>query len=117
MTDSTDDLRLRAYHGRENGLMIIGSVAALEKLGAQLLTASQRAADPRAPNWPPIVASPNVEGPYLNEPQFKLSFNVTRSTQLPESLSRIRRSPPLALLAPIGILALVGIAAIVEKVL
>jgi hypothetical protein len=113
MAASTPDLILRAYHGRESGIMIIGTAQTLERLGTQLLSAANTPASGALPEWPPEVSSPAVSGPYVDVPNFKLSFHVLRAQQLPISLPLRRRGLPLALVLAVGALALIGAAAIV----
>jgi hypothetical protein len=113
MSASSPELILRAYHGRENGLMIIGNAEALNRLGAQLQAASDAQENSLIPDWPPLIANPEVSSPYLNGPDFKLSFHVMRRPTVPPSLPLIRRSPPGALVLIFGILALIGAATIV----
>jgi hypothetical protein len=108
---------LRAYEGRENGLMIIGSAEALGRLGVQLQSAANAEVSALLPDWPPAVARPSVSGPYLNVTDFELSFHVLRAEQLPKSLSLLRRGPPLALLLTIAALSLIGLVSIVRLLL
>jgi len=117
MSASTPDFLLRAYQGRESGIMIIGTAEALEHLGTQLLSAANTPTSAGLPDWPAQVVSPTVLGPYIDEPGFKLSFHVLRAPQLPKSLPLRRRSPPTALILAVGALALIGAAAIVKLVL
>jgi len=92
--------------------MIIGSAEALGQLGAQLQTAGTAAANTRLPDWPPVIASPTVFGPYVNEPDFKLSFHVLRTSEVPRSLPLCRRGLPIWLSLAFGVLTLIGAAAV-----
>jgi hypothetical protein len=113
MPASTPELILRAYGGRESGLMIIGSAEALARLGTQLQAAGSVEAGALLPDWPPQVAGPKVSGPYLNDPGFQLSFHVLLTPQLPSSLRLLRRGLPRPLSLAIALLALIGAATIV----
>jgi hypothetical protein len=83
MPAAAHSLILRIYHGREYGMMVIGTAEALGQLGTQLQAASSARENPRIPDWPTVVADPEVTGPYLREKNFKLSFHVLREAQLP----------------------------------
>ena len=117
MSSSPPDFLLRAYEGRESGIMIIGTEEALERLGTQLLSAAKAPTSAVVPDWPAQVANPTVSGPYIDEHGFKLSFHVLRSSQLPKSLPLRHRGPPTLLLLAIGALALIGASEIVRWVL
>jgi hypothetical protein len=117
MSTSTPDFLLRTYHGRESGIMIIGTAEALVRLGTQLLSAASTSANAALPDWPTEVASPTVSGPYVDESGFRLSFHVLRAPQLPKSLRLHRRGPPTAVVLAVGALAVIGAVAIVKLVL
>ncbi len=113
MPTPAPDLILRAIQGREQGLMVIGSADALERLGTQLLAASTVKPIEHIPAWPPVVAHPTVSGPYLGEPTYTLSFNVLREDRLPKSLPLRRRGLPLWFSVVVGLLAIVGAVTII----
>jgi hypothetical protein len=110
-------LKLRAYSGRENGLMIIGSAAELNQLGTQLLGASDPHPGPVIPNWPATVASPAVTGPYSNVKDFQLSFHVSESDELPPSLKITRRGAPPLFILIVSVCALVGVVALLGEII
>jgi hypothetical protein len=112
MSASSSELILRVYHGRENGLMVIGSADVLAQLGTQLQAAAVAHGNTRPPDWPPMISSPTVSGPYLDEPSFKLSFHVLPAAGVPKSLPSRRRGIPIALSLAFGALALIGAAAL-----
>ena len=106
MNTDAPPLKLRAYAGRENGLMVIGSPEALSELGKQLQTAGERS-DAEGSSWPVEVVSPKTEGPYSDVPEFKLSFHTDPASGIPASLDVRRRNLP----APV-FLVLVGLAVV-----
>jgi hypothetical protein len=109
-------LKLRAYSGRENGLMIIGSAAELKQLGTQLLAASDALPHPAVPNWPATAASPSVTGPYSNVRDFQLTFHVSESDELPDSLKIMRRGAPPLFILIVSVCALAGVVALLAEI-
>jgi hypothetical protein len=98
-------LKLRAYSGREHGLMIIGTPDALRALGARLQSASAASGS----EWPTEVITPTTEGPYADVPDFTLSFHVAPLGGLPTSLRLTRMNiAPLAFLV-LGTLSVIGL--------
>ena len=97
--------------------MIIGTAESLQHLGAQLMAAGSVQESARFPDWPPVVASPRVSGPYLNEPGFALTFNVLQTAHLSKSLALRRRGVSLWLALVVGGLALIGTVALIGWVL
>lgn len=79
MGQASVPLFLRAYSGRENGLMVIGTADELHRLGQQLLAVGQFPV--QEGNWPAEVAHPMVVGPYRDAPDFQLSFHVRATRQ------------------------------------
>jgi hypothetical protein len=108
-------LTLRAYSGRENGLMIIGSAAELKQLGAKLLAASDARPHPAIPDWPATVANPSVTGPYSNVKDFQLSFHLAESDEPPTSLQLVRRGAPPLFIAIVVLCTLVGVVTLIGK--
>jgi hypothetical protein len=106
-------IHLHAYAGRENGLMIIGSAAALSELGQQLQFAAN--VDPVAPaDWPHEVAVLNSESPYLDHPEYRVSFHV-QDGPLPATLQRKpRQGPSTPVFLALAFLALVGSVSLVR---
>ena len=94
--------------------MVIGSPTALADLGKRLLAAAQSPPVSPVQNWPAVAATPDVEGPFLGDPNFKLSFHVTAAGELPTSLKLRRRglSPPwflvIATFTVVGVLVTLG---------
>ena len=75
MDTESAPLWLHVYSGRENGLMIVGDHATLKRLGQQLQAAAPLN-EPVARGWPPVVARPQVVGPYKDLRGFGLSFHL-----------------------------------------
>jgi hypothetical protein len=113
MNATVPPLKLRVYAGRENGLMIIGKAESLSELGRQLQSAVSSDAS-EASGWPLELVSPSSEGPYLDVPEFKLSFHVEAPGGLPDSLRIGRRNLSPAALLVVGVLAIVGSATIFQ---
>lgn len=107
MDQAPAPLLLRAYSGRENGLMVIGTAGELHRLGQQLLAVGQFPV--REGSWPAEVAHPMVIGPYRDAPNFQLSFHVAGEEPMPKSLPLVRRSPRGAITVGTLVLALIGL--------
>ncbi len=113
---SPTNIHLHAYAGRENGLMIICSVAALGELGQQLQAVASFEPVASATNWPREVAVLNCESPYQDRPDYRVSFHVQHEP-LPATLQRKSRQAPstVAFLVVLP-LALIGIVSLVRWV-
>jgi hypothetical protein len=103
-------LLLRAYSGREDGLMIIGTPDELRRLGQQLIAVDQFSV--KEGNWPAEVAHPMVVSPYVDAPDFQLSFHVAGAVTVPASLPLVRRSPHGAVTLVALVLALIGLVSV-----
>ena len=118
MSTTPTPLTLHAYGGRENGLMIIGDREALCELGRQLQSPAAEEAESAKLDWPRVVAQPDVTGPYKGVSDYKLTFHVLESKQLPASLiSPTRRGPHALIRLTVAALAIVGAATILRWVL
>jgi hypothetical protein len=89
-------------------LMIIGNRTSMSELAKQLQAAVDAQSAEQLPNWPPVVASPDVDGPYKDVPDFKLSFHLLGKTPLDQIAPLRRRSPPGLFLVAIVVCALAG---------
>lgn len=112
MSEAPAPLQLRAYSGRENGLMVIGSPAALHLLGGQLLDVGRFSF--QKGGWPPEVSRPVVLGPYVDAPDFQLSFHVAAKPPVEKPLPLVRHRPHPAVVVCTLALALVGLVSIVR---
>lgn len=101
-----EKLWLHAYSGKENGLMVVGTPAALAALGKQLIHLEPEPA-PNA-QWPPEIAKPETVGPYKDLPDFTLSFHVQGSAQLDKVVPLGRRTLRAPLFIAITICAATG---------
>jgi hypothetical protein len=116
MDTKSSPLWLHAYSGRENGLMIVGDGAALEALGRQLQAAVPL--DERtAPGWPPVVARPEVIGPYKDLRSFKLSFHVKGDSAVESLLPLRRRALRIPIYLLIAVCAITGAVTIWQAIL
>jgi hypothetical protein len=107
-------MHLHAYAGRESGLMVIGSAAALGELGQQLQAVASFEPVASATNWPREVAVLNCESPYQDRPDFRVSFHVQHEP-LPATLQCKSRQRPSAVVFLVLLpLALVGIVSLVR---
>lgn len=116
MNEKPDPLWLHAYAGQENGLMVVGTPAALTSLGEQLVAAAD-SEEPATAAWPRSIAKPATAGPYKDIADFKLSFHVTAE---PASLGKIlplqRHATPLATIVLVGVGFVVGAVTILRWV-
>ena len=101
-------VHLHAYAGRENGLMIIGTAEALSELGRELQAVASHAPENHPANWPAQIAVLNSASPYLDRPDYRVSFHV-QTVPLPEVLQRrSRQAPRTATFLAIAALVAVG---------
>lgn len=107
-------LLLRAYSGRDHGLMVIGTPDELRRLGQQLIVVDQFPA--QEGSWPAEVARPRVVSPYVDVPEFQLSFHVAGEVPLPTSLPLVRRQLHGAVTLSALILALIGLLSVARWV-
>lgn len=113
----TPAVELRVYSGRENGLMVIGTREALLELGAQLSAIHNMERAPGIPaSWPLEVAAPLSEGPYLDMPDYRLSFHVKPECGLPVQLQKRRLGWPPFVVPVVLLCAAVGFLCIVRWV-
>ncbi|UUZ75083.1 hypothetical protein LP414_24150 [Polaromonas sp. P1(28)-13] len=94
--------------------MVIGTSDELRRLGQQLIAVDQFLV--KESNWPAEVAHPMVAGPYVDAPDFQLSFHVTGEAPMPKSLPLVRRSPHGAVTLAALILALIGLVSVARWV-
>jgi hypothetical protein len=107
-------IHLHAYAGRENGLMIIGSTAALRELGQELQGVANFESPASPANWPREVAVLNGESPYLDRPDYRVSFHVQHEP-LPAALRRkSRQGLSTVVVVAVVLLALVGVVSLVQ---
>lgn len=65
-------MRMHRYHGKENGLRVIGSSSELRSLGESLIAAAEHPTAPPIEDWPPEVAEVAIASPH----PFLLSFHL-----------------------------------------
>lgn len=98
--------------------MVVGDAAALKSLGQQLILASESNADSGSDKqWPVLVASPEVLGPYQDVRGFSLSFHLGNASWCQKSLPASRRSIPAALLVPLTVFSVIGLISVSRWVL
>ena len=78
MNDEPDPLRLHAYSGRENGLMVVGTASSLRVLAQKLLSAAASQSAVSTEAWPAEVATPDVVGPYKDLSRFHAVIPLAR---------------------------------------
>jgi hypothetical protein len=109
MAELSSPLKLFAYVGRENGLMVVGSREAMAELSVQL--SAELASKPVSvtAEWPPELVSASVlVGPYIDSKHWRVSFH-TEGTVASERRALIARSgPPGWLSVATLVLAVVG---------
>ena len=116
MDPDSESLWLHAYSGRENGLMVVGTAAALRSLARQLLTGVESASNAKVGAFPLSVATPKVVGPYKDIPGFTLSFHLPGSVPLGQAIPLRRRSLVLPLLILVTFCTIIGVVAIARWV-
>ena len=116
MNKNPEALWLHMYSGKENGLMVIGSPAAMRTLGQQLVAATENPA-PASENWPQEIASPHIVGPYSDAGDFKLSFHFAGSAPLSEVVPICRRNLHPSVFLAITACTLVGAVTIWQRFL
>jgi hypothetical protein len=109
MENPVPSLWLHAYSGRENGLMIIGTPAAIKSLGQRLVEASNPEAITEATSWPRAIVAPDVVGPYKDVRGFGLSFHLQGAEPLDKVAPFTRRRLWLPLFVLVALLAIVGL--------
>jgi|SRR4051812_34061942 hypothetical protein len=109
MENSVPSLWLHAYSGRENGLMIIGTPAALKNLGQRLVEASNPEAITEATSWPRAIVAPDVVGPYKDVSAFGLSFHLQGTEPLEKVAPFTRRTVWSPLFVLVTLFAIVGL--------
>lgn len=111
MNEKIEPLWLHAYTGRENGLMIVGSPREIRALAQQLLTAADDFVVTNE-KWPVQIAAPQTTGPYRDVQGYTLSFHLSETVRLQETLPFGRRNMPAPVTIAIGICAIAGILSI-----
>ena len=108
------ELHQHIYSGRENGLMLIGSVESLHKLAKQLENAASQH-QPSSDQWPLEVAVLNAESPYIDRADFRISIHLA-NRPLPQELLKKARSgdPALSVILAVGLLATLGAASLLR---
>jgi hypothetical protein len=101
--------QLRAYTGKETGLMVIGTASDYRSFAEQLVHAADTG-DSQASSFPPEIYKLPATGPYSDRPDFELSFHLVSSASLESALPLKRASLPTLLL--LGVLSLCVIGAI-----
>jgi hypothetical protein len=110
MAELSSPLKLFAYAGRENGLMVVGSREAMAELSGQLSTALSSQPESITAEWPRELVAASVQvGPYIDSKFWRVSFHTEGSVPS-ERKALVARSGPsgwltLATLA----LAVVGV--------
>jgi hypothetical protein len=100
------EFEIREYRGREQGLMVIGTAEALRALGAQLAAVPERAV---SGEWPDLVASAAVRGPYADTSEYRLSFHIQPAGEVPLKLPLLGRGPSAFVVVPVLAFALAGV--------
>ena len=94
MAELSSPLKLFAYVGRENGLMVVGSREAMAEISGQLSTALASQSGAVTEEWPPELVSASVEvGPYIDSKFWRVSFH-TEGAVASERKALVARSSP-----------------------
>lgn len=111
MNSPVSNLKLHAYSGRENGLMVVGDVDALKALGAQLLAVDATSSHSSS-QFPPVVARPETTGPYIDVDGFQLTFHLDVGQPMKGNGIQARRNMHPWLLLACAVCTIVGAATI-----
>ena len=95
--------------------MVIGTPDELRRLGQQLLAVDQFPV--KEENLPAEVAHPMAVSPYVDVPDFQLSFHVADRGAILESLPLVRRSPHDSVTLTTIVLALIGLVSVARWVI
>jgi hypothetical protein len=90
MEDHRASLWLHAYAGKENGLMVVGTPDTIRELAQKLLVATDAQSTVTSAVWPQEIACPPTIGPYVDVPDFTLSFHLKGEISL-ETVTPLRR--------------------------
>lgn len=111
-------LKLFAYSGKENGLMVVGSRAALQDLASRLQDATAQEANVPDKGWPAEIVfyDPRI-GPYKDQNDWRLSFHIEGPVPAEQKVP-LQRSPslPNMLVMVTIVLAFIGLAFMVREV-
>jgi hypothetical protein len=88
--------------------MVVGTPTSMRDLAQQLLKASERGAATEVTPWPPVIAQPQVIGPYKDVRHFTLSFHLQGSAPLEKVVPHKRRALWLPLFFLLAIFSSVG---------
>ena len=72
--------------------MIVGTPASMRDLAQRLLKASEHGTAAEGTLWPPVIAQPQVIGPYKDIRHFTLSFHLQGSAPLEKVVPLRRRT-------------------------
>ena len=107
--------QLRAYTGKETGLMVIGTANDYRALADQLVQAAETADNPAA-TFPPLIHTLSAIGPYTDRTDFELSFHLTGPATLEEAMPLTRASLPTWIFLGVAVLSLLGAVTVVRWV-
>ena len=99
------EIRVHQYSGKEKGIMVIGSAAALNKLGQELISGTERQPELVEKEWPKMIASRELG----TAPDYTISFNIetTRGNIPPTKKESEILKTAFFVFAIIGVLATV----------
>jgi hypothetical protein len=104
-------LRMHAYAGRENGLMIIGTRDELRQFAKDLADSLERDNPPPDPGWPAGLVAIDSPSPYAAH-DFEVSFHL-QTQPLPAALDKpLNRASSAYFYLVVFLLALLGIASL-----
>jgi hypothetical protein len=115
MATITSGLKAFAYTGRENGVMVVGSVEALQSLAAVIQAHAVATQEPKVERWPHHVASSELEvGPFRDSQHWRLSFHVEGATPAEMVVPLQASGPAGPLVVAVLALAAIGCVSIVR---
>lgn len=115
MAELSSPLKLFAYMGRENGLMVVGSREAMAELSSQLSVALSSQPDAVTQEWPPVLVSASVQvGPYIDSKSWHVSFHTEGSVASERQALVARGGPSGWLSLTTLVLAAVGAVTLVR---
>jgi len=66
------EIRVHQYSGKEKGIMVIGTATALNELGQELISRTERQPELVEDEWPKLIASRELG----TAPDYTISFNI-----------------------------------------
>jgi hypothetical protein len=117
MADLSAPLKLFAHRGRDPGLMVVGSPAAMAELATQLSAALAAQTSPPSNEWPPELVSASVQvGPFIESEHWRISFHVEGAVPSERKALLCRGGPPGWFSLATLVLSIIGVVSLLRLV-